>query len=115
MRTVRRHPFLVALALVAILTFAARLFSAHQAERAARRALTQLAAELEARARVAGSYPSTLDELGWRLPPIVGGTRAVDPWGRPLSYRTPGPGGAPYELRSLGPDGVPSGDDLAHH
>jgi peptide/nickel transport system ATP-binding protein len=112
-RRARRHPY-AALAVVALLVLGIRLLHTYRTERTARRELEQIAAELEARAQLAGTYPRTLDELGWRLPPIVGDTRAVDPWGRSLRYRTPGPGGAPFTLESLGPDGVPSTDDLKY-
>jgi oligopeptide/dipeptide ABC transporter ATP-binding protein len=83
--------------------------------REAARELDALVGEILARERVTQSLPQSLDELGWRLPPIVGGTRAVDPWGRELVYRVLGKGavkGARFELSSLGPDGVPSRDDL---
>jgi oligopeptide/dipeptide ABC transporter ATP-binding protein len=83
--------------------------------RDAARELDALVGEILARERVTQALPQSLDELGWRLPPIVGGTRAVDPWGRELVYRVLGTGGvkgARFELSSLGPDGVPSRDDL---
>jgi oligopeptide/dipeptide ABC transporter ATP-binding protein len=83
--------------------------------RAAARALEALVHEISERERVTQALPENLDDLGWRLPPIVGGTRAVDPWGRPLVYRVLGSAavkGARFEVKSLGPDGVPSADDL---
>jgi peptide/nickel transport system ATP-binding protein len=94
-------------------------------KRAAARELDALVDEILARERVTQTLPASLDELGWRLPPIFGGTRAVDPWGRELVYRVLGTGrgtrpvrsqprskAARFELSSLGPDGVPSADDL---
>jgi oligopeptide/dipeptide ABC transporter ATP-binding protein len=83
----------------------------------ATRDLRALATEVEAYRRNTGRYPKSLDELGWRLPPLLRGGALVDPWGRPWQYRTPGPPQLsymrPYELRSLGPDGVRSRDDFA--
>jgi general secretion pathway protein G len=83
----------------------------------ATRDLRALATEVEAYRRNTGRYPKSLDELGWRLPPLLRGGALVDPWGRPWQYRTPGPVQLsymrPYELRSLGPDGVRSRDDFA--
>jgi oligopeptide/dipeptide ABC transporter ATP-binding protein len=84
-------------------------------QREAARELDALVGEILARERVTQALPQSLDELGWRLPPIVGGTRAVDPWGRELVYRVLGAEpvkGARFELSSLGPDGIPSHDDL---
>ena len=111
LRQATKHPFVALLAFV-LLVFALKLVKTRLDVKRARLELDQLAGELEARSRLAGGYPESLDELGWRLPPIVGGPDAVDPWGRPLRYRAPGPSGAAFELQSLGPDGVPSSDDL---
>jgi oligopeptide/dipeptide ABC transporter ATP-binding protein len=110
----RRRP-LSTLALGVLVLFALGSVRTRFEVRTARNELDQIARELEARSRLLGSYPASLDELGWRLPPILGGTQAVDPWGRALRYRTPGPGSAPFELRSLGPDGVASADDVIRH
>jgi hypothetical protein len=87
----------------------------HSEKRAAARELDALVGEILERERVTQALPESLDELGWRLPPIFGGNRAVDPWGRALVYRVLGGAavkGARFELTSLGPDGVPSPDDL---
>jgi oligopeptide/dipeptide ABC transporter ATP-binding protein len=83
-------------------------------KRSAARVLDALVAEILERERVTDALPKDLDELGWRLPPIVGGVRPIDPWGRPLGYRVLGAAakGARFEVTSLGPDGVPSTDDL---
>jgi hypothetical protein len=86
-----------------------------QKKSAAARELDALVAEILELERVTQALPDSLDDLGWRLPPIVGGTRAVDPWGRALGYRVLGAStvkGARFEVTSLGPDGVPSPDDL---
>jgi len=74
------------------------------------RQLAQLAAALDDVARETGRYPDSLRELGWRLPPIVGDSRPVDPWGRPWRYRTLAEGGG-FAIASPGPDGVPESDD----
>ena len=107
----RQKPF-ASLAVLAAVVLALGFAKGRADGRRAVRELDAIAEALETRSRLAGGYPATLDELGWRLPPIVGGTEAVDPWGRALRYRAPGPNGAHFELRSLGPDGVPSSDDL---
>ena len=62
----------------------------------------------------ASTYPKDLGELGWRLFPIFENGRPVDPWGRPLRYRSPGTDGRPFDLGSTGPDGVKSGDDIGN-
>jgi hypothetical protein len=108
---VRQRPFAL-LALLAAFVIALSFAKGRADVWSAERELDAIAEALDARSRLAGGYPAALDELGWRLPPIVGGTEAVDPWGRALRYRAPGPGGSRFELRSLGPDGVPSNDDL---
>jgi oligopeptide transport system ATP-binding protein len=107
----RRAAVVVALVLLALVVGAVRNGSR---KRAAARELEALVGEILERERVTASLPESLDDLGWRLPPIVGGTRAVDPWGRPLVYRVLGAAekGARFEVASLGPDGVPSTDDL---
>ncbi|HEY3501094.1 MAG TPA: oligopeptide/dipeptide ABC transporter ATP-binding protein [Polyangiaceae bacterium] len=107
----RRHPLAAILVLV-LFVVTLRFGKTRLEVRTAGHELDAIAEALDARSRLAGAYPATLDELGWRLPPIVGGTEAVDAWGRTLRYRAPGPDGARFEIRSLGPDGVPSGDDL---
>ena len=79
----------------------------------ATRSLRALSHEIEGYKRNTGRYPTSLDELGWRLPPLLHAGALVDPWGRPWHYRAPGTDRSPYELRSLGPDGVRSPDDFA--
>jgi oligopeptide/dipeptide ABC transporter ATP-binding protein len=72
-----------------------------------------LVTEIERFAEITGAYPADLDGLGWRLVPVFGDTRAVDPWGRPWRYRPPVAGGADFALGSLGPDGAPAtGDEV---
>ena len=68
--------------------------------------------EIESRKALTGSYPKDLGELGWRLFPIFENGRPLDPWGRPLRYRSPGTDGRPFDLGSTGPDGVKSSDDI---
>jgi oligopeptide/dipeptide ABC transporter ATP-binding protein len=58
---------------------------------ASERELDALRAEIVARARITGSLPATLGELSWRLPPILGNRRTLDPWGEPYRYRALGP------------------------
>jgi len=67
--------------------------------RTVERELGALAFELTARARATGSFPATLSELGWRLPPIFGRRGLVDPWGHPYRYRVLD-GGRRFELRA---------------
>jgi oligopeptide transport system ATP-binding protein len=109
--TPRRRMVVVVLALATVMVaFTAWRGSARR--HTAERQVELLAAELHARARIAGGFPASLSELGWRLPPIFGRAEAIDPWGRALFYRPPGANGGAFELKSLGPDGVQSGDDL---
>jgi oligopeptide transport system ATP-binding protein len=100
----------IALAVLVLATFVAgrRVYFRAQA-RSTLRALSQA---LEARKAIVGVYPSTLHELGYRLPPIFRGGKQVDPWGRPYVYEPPSKPGARPTLASLGADGVPSGDDV---
>jgi oligopeptide transport system ATP-binding protein len=58
---------------------------------ASERELDALRAEIVARARVTGSLPASLAELGWRLPPILRNRKTLDPWGAPYRYRALGP------------------------
>ncbi len=67
-----------------------------------------LEAALAARRELVGAYPEQLSELGWRLIPAVGSSRALDPWGRAWQYRVPGGDGRPYDLGSGGAPGGPS-------
>ncbi len=77
----------------------------------ARAQLASLEAELERYAEVAGHYPRTLDELGWRLVAIFGDARAIDPWNRPWRYRPLPDRRPPFELASTGPDRASGGGD----
>jgi oligopeptide/dipeptide ABC transporter ATP-binding protein len=112
-RPAYRHAlFALSLVLLALLVGAVRN---GVRKRAAARELDAIVAEILERERVTQALPENLDDLGWRLPPIVGGTRAVDPWGRALEYRALGAAaskGTPFEVSSRGPDGVRSADDL---
>jgi hypothetical protein len=109
--TPRRQVLAVVLTL-ALLSIALTAWRSAARRHTAQRQLELVAAELGARARITGTYPESLSELGWRLPPIFGRTEAIDPWGRALVYRPPAASGGAFELKSLGPDGVPSADDL---
>ena len=96
---------------VALCLFGGLALEARGRVDAAERQLTELVAALDAVAQETGRYPQSLRELGWRLPPIVGDARPLDPWGRPWQYRLHEDGG--FALGSLGPDGVSdSGDEL---
>ncbi len=77
----------------------------------ARVQLAGLEAALVRRAALTGASPESLSELGWRLVPIFGELRAVDPWGRPWRYRAPGRAGHSFEVSSAGPDGAWDTDD----
>jgi oligopeptide/dipeptide ABC transporter ATP-binding protein len=108
----RRAVFVLSLVLCVL---AVRAFINEARRYTAARELEALVGEILERERVTQALPASLDDLGWRLPPIVGGTRAVDPWGRNLVYRVLGSAavkGARFEVASLGADGVPSADDL---
>jgi oligopeptide/dipeptide ABC transporter ATP-binding protein len=109
--TPRRRMVVLVLTL-ALVTVALTAWRSSARRHTAERQLELLAAELDARARVTGTYPESLSELGWRLPPIFGRTEAIDPWGRAFVYRRPAAKGGAFELTSLGADGVPSADDL---
>jgi len=85
----------MALALLVALTWGGRELSR---ARAGQRELDALRAEVIARARVTGSLPANLSELGWRLPPIFGNRGPIDPWGAPYRYRAVG--GNRFELGS---------------
>ena len=66
-----------------------------------------------------GKYPETLVALlkdpgeskapNWNGPYLK--RKAIDPWGREYSYKTPGQHNPDYDLYSLGSDGVKGGDD----
>ncbi len=77
---------------------------------AAERELRALGAELVAKTKLTGRIPPSIDDLGWRLPPLFGNDGPVDPWGRAFRYRVL-PGNKGFELSTLGPDGVASADD----
>jgi peptide/nickel transport system ATP-binding protein len=68
-------------------------------DRTARREVQELSREITAHAKLTGSYPKNLDELGWRLYSIFEDGRAVDPWGRPFRYEVPGTDGRAFDLR----------------
>jgi oligopeptide/dipeptide ABC transporter ATP-binding protein len=87
--------------------FLARSLSRHVA---AQRELEALSDELAAKARLTGTLPRSIAELGWRLPPLFGAKGALDPWGHSFRYRVL-PDGTGFELATLGPDGVKSSDD----
>lgn len=108
----RRSDALFLAACVAVL-LAARPVAGVRSRHAARRSLDRMSAELDAYARVNGRYPSSLNELGWRLYPLFDRGIAVDPWGKPYVYRAPGTNGHRFYLATTGPDGVPSRDDIA--
>ena len=77
--------------------------------------LRALRSELDDYAHLTGGYPDSLDALGWRLVPIVGGGPLRDPWGARWHYRSPGEEGRSFDLGSTGPDSaVGGGDDVGH-
>ncbi|MEN9577441.1 MAG: hypothetical protein RJA70_450 [Pseudomonadota bacterium] len=82
--------------------------SVHQAEAQ----FAGLSAELESYRSHTGALPRSLDDLGWRLPPILDPRKLHDPWGQPWRYRSPGSDGRAYDLGSTGPDKKPGFDDL---
>jgi oligopeptide/dipeptide ABC transporter ATP-binding protein len=75
----------------------------------ARSELLALKAELVAKSKLTGSYAPSIEDLGWRLPPIFGHRGAVDPWGSTYRYV---PSKTGFDLTSLGPDRVESADDV---
>jgi len=77
----------------------------------ARAQLEALRSEVEHFSATTGRYPGSLDELGWRLVPIVGVGEPRDPWGRRWLYRAPGVEGRDFDLGSPGPDGRSGGGD----
>jgi oligopeptide/dipeptide ABC transporter ATP-binding protein len=79
--------------------------------RAAWREYNELSRQIYDFVRVTGRYPATLDELGWRLPPLFPNGVPVDPWGNRWVYEKPR-GGRGITLESAGPDGVRSDDDI---
>ena len=92
-----------------------RALVARADRRGAEAQLAALALEIERVSAIQGGYPTALDALGWRLVPIFGDARAVDPWGRAWRYRPPDAAGASFALGSLGPDGAPdTGDEIGH-
>ena len=91
---------LAALSVILLVLVAGTVRSATR-KHAAARELDALVGEILERERVTNALPDSLDDLGWRLPPIVGGTRPVDPWGRALVYRVQGAApvkGARFEI-----------------
>jgi oligopeptide/dipeptide ABC transporter ATP-binding protein len=107
---IRSRGLLAAMAFLLALLFVAAAHRGYR-EHAARRIVDELASAVKARAETTGSLPKSIDELGWRLPPIFRGAGHVDPWGRALRYRAE-EGRPEFELKSLGADGVPSADDV---
>jgi hypothetical protein len=107
-------PFAFALlAVIALSVFGGRALEARADRREAEAQLSALALEIERASAIRGGYPTSLDALGWRLVPIFGDARAVDPWGRAWHYRPPDAAGASFALGSLGPDGAPdTGDEI---
>ncbi len=84
-----------------------------------------LETQLEIYRQLNGSYPSTeqgLEALVTRptssptpqhWTQLVFHDTLIDPWGRPVVYRSPAANGVDaYDLFSLGPDGVESDDDI---
>jgi oligopeptide/dipeptide ABC transporter ATP-binding protein len=98
---------------IALSVLGGRALEARADRREAEAQLAALALELERVSAIQGGYPTALDALGWRLVPIFGDARAVDPWGRAWRYRPPDAAGASFALGSLGPDGAPdTGDEI---
>jgi len=67
-----------------------------------------------------GRYPTTDEGLQalsvkpgsakkWRGPYLDDPDSAIDPWGAPFIYKSPGDEGRPYGLKTLGADGQPGG------
>ena len=54
----------------------------------------------------------TASSVNWRGPYLE--KEAVDPWGRPYKYRSPGQNRSDYDLYSLGRDGRESEDDVVN-
>jgi oligopeptide/dipeptide ABC transporter ATP-binding protein len=103
-----RAKLLYVLPLALLFTFFAASAAFRRA--AADRELHALSAELLDKAKLTGVVPESIEDLGWRLPPIFGNEGPRDPWGHGFRYRVL-PDGSGFELASLGPDGVTSGDD----
>ena len=100
---------------IALSVLGGRALEARADRREAEAQLAALALELERVSAIQGGYPTALDALGWRLVPIFGDARAVDPWGRAWRYRPPDAAGASFALGSLGADGAPdTGDEIGH-
>jgi general secretion pathway protein G len=91
----------------------------------ARGTVKTLQTQLELYRQLNGFYPSTeqgLEALVTRptsspIPQhwtqLVFHDTLIDPWGRPVVYRSPGANRIdPYDLFSLGPDGVEGNDDI---
>jgi hypothetical protein len=76
--------------------------------------LRALSQQIEERAKLSGTLPERLSDLGWRLYPLFDRGVPNDPWGRAYSYRVPGTEGRRFDLGSTGPDGLPSADDVGH-
>jgi hypothetical protein len=100
----------VAVGLVLLVTLGVVL-SRRADRKAAERDVAALRREVEARARVIGEVPESLDDLGWRLYPLFQGGRPLDPWGRRYAYRRLDPGTPGFVVESAGPDGVAGTDD----
>jgi oligopeptide/dipeptide ABC transporter ATP-binding protein len=112
-----RRPFLgdasVALTLLSSL-LVGRVVVEHGRRARADEMLRALSQQLEERAKLTGTLPERLSDLGWRLYPLFDRGVPNDPWGRAYSYRVPGSEGRRFDLGSTGPDGVPSADDVGH-
>jgi oligopeptide/dipeptide ABC transporter ATP-binding protein len=100
----------VAVGLVLVVTLGVVL-SRRADRKAAERDVAALRREVEARARVTGELPESLDDLGWRLYPLFHGGKPVDPWGGRYAYRRRDPGTPGFVVQSAGPDGVAGTDD----
>ena len=104
----RRAALLVALGLAWL--GAAGLESVQMRSRALAQ-FEQLDLAVERMTEAKGRYPERLADLGWRLPEIVGGLEAKDPWGGNWIYRAPESDRVLPWLGSYGPDGGQGGGD----
>jgi general secretion pathway protein G len=88
---------------------------------------TVIAEPLRAFRRDVGRYPTTAEGIRalvvvpadatktWKGPYLDGPGIAMDPWGRPYRYRSPGlHNPASYDVWSYGADGAPSADDIGN-
>jgi oligopeptide transport system ATP-binding protein len=87
------------------------VYDSARKQQLARVQIVALQGEIERVVELKGSYPESLSELGWRLPDIVGGVQATDPWGGAWRYRAPTQDEGTFWLGSHGPDGRPGGGD----